>query len=154
MKPIHKAWEEHKKRIPYLDKVQNKTRWHFEDGYCRGYKDAEEKFKERKSINDHRFEQIKDVVSGMGGWANFAHYVNKRRLGVASVFDTILIDAKEAINTTWRFIGAYKKENHVPIEGALKSAEYHLKEADYLFDDKEIEKRIKDASNDNTTDTI
>jgi hypothetical protein len=45
-------------------------------------------------------------------------------------------DCREAINTTWRFIGAYKKENYVPIKGALKSAEYHLKQADYIFEEK------------------
>lgn len=42
-------------------------------------------------------------------------------------------DTKEAVNTTWRFIGAYKKENDVPIKLALKSAEYHLKQIDYIF---------------------
>lgn len=41
MKPINKAWEEHKQRIPYLDKKKDNTRYHFEDGYCRGYQDAE-----------------------------------------------------------------------------------------------------------------
>ena len=43
-------------------------------------------------------------------------------------------DGREAINTTWRFIGAYKKENAVSLDGALKSAEYHLRKADYIFD--------------------
>lgn len=42
-------------------------------------------------------------------------------------------DAREAVNTAWRFINAYEKKNAVPIEGALKSAKYHLKEIDYIF---------------------
>ncbi len=43
-------------------------------------------------------------------------------------------DAKEAVNTTWRFIGAFKRENSVPVSLALKSAEYHLRQIDYIFE--------------------
>ena len=44
-------------------------------------------------------------------------------------------DAKEVLSTVWRFIGAFKKENSVPIRLALRSAEYHLKKLDYVFDE-------------------
>lgn len=43
--------------------------------------------------------------------------------------------AREAINTTWRFIGAYKNENKVPLRQALQSAEYHLEKADLIFNE-------------------
>ena len=42
-------------------------------------------------------------------------------------------DAREAVNTSWRFINAYEKKNDVPIYGALKSAKFHLKNVDYIF---------------------
>ena len=48
---------------------------------------------------------------------------------------TLKRDAREAVSTTWRFIGAYKKENSVPIKNALKSAEFHLSNIDYIFKD-------------------
>lgn len=48
-------------------------------------------------------------------------------------------DVREAVNTTWRFIGAYKKENKVPINLALESAEFHLKNVDYIFSDEDKE---------------
>lgn len=44
-------------------------------------------------------------------------------------------DCREAINTTWRFIDAYEKNNQVPVGLALGSAKYHLKQADYIFED-------------------
>jgi len=43
-------------------------------------------------------------------------------------------DAKSVVSTTWRFIGAYKEENEVPIKPALQQLEYHLKKIDYIFD--------------------
>ncbi len=44
-------------------------------------------------------------------------------------------DCREAINTTWRFINAYEKKNDCPIKGALKSAKFHLEQANYIFDE-------------------
>lgn len=44
-------------------------------------------------------------------------------------------DAKEAVNTTWRFINAYENKNDVPVKLALRTAKYHLKQIDYIFED-------------------
>lgn len=64
----------------------------------------------------------------------------------------VLYDAKEAVNTTWRFIGAFKGENDVPIEQALEIAEYHLKQIDYIFEEEpflsveEVREAIKEGN--------
>jgi len=43
---------------------------------------------------------------------------------------------REAINTTWRFIGVYEGKIDIPIKLALKSAKFHLTNADHIFEDK------------------
>ena len=51
--------------------------------------------------------------------------------------DDLKKETKEIISTTWRFIGAYRKENAVPISMALRSCEYHLRQLDHLFEEKD-----------------
>lgn len=50
------------------------------------------------------------------------------------VIEKLKEDAREVCSTTWRFIGAYKKENGCNIGLVLKSAEFHLRQLDYVFD--------------------
>lgn len=44
-------------------------------------------------------------------------------------------DAKEVISTTWRALNALPVYKEWPLAGFIKSAKYHLKKADYLFND-------------------
>lgn len=41
---------------------------------------------------------------------------------------TLKEDAEEVVNTSMRFLNAYKGLNNVPIKLALKSAEFHLRQ--------------------------
>ncbi len=47
-------------------------------------------------------------------------------------------NAKNAVNTTWRFINSYEKNNGVSTVLALKSAKYHLRKIDYIFEEDHI----------------
>lgn len=122
---------------------------------CMAKKPTYEEFEKiSESLRDHHawhYFQMLPAVDAMGGWANFRHWVTKHAKNyfdsctelknkiaeLETELEKVKKDSREAVSTTWRFIGAYKKENAVPIKGALKSAEYHLRKVDYIFDEEE-----------------
>ena len=71
-------------------------------------------------------------------WANFFHESDGDNDKLKEENEKLKQDAREVCSTTWRFIGAYKKENGCDIGLALKSAEFHLEQLDYVFNDEEI----------------
>jgi hypothetical protein len=40
-------------------------------------KELEKELESKHNIYKYRYDQIKDIVSNMGGWANFSHYMLK-----------------------------------------------------------------------------